>query len=799
MTKQTRLKELKKSLANLPESYSLTDLTNIFDGYQLLLATPCAELDPLYSEWKSLNTIYQQYIDWQNHNLQNMDFCVHEHKHKLKSAKKNVRNISTLTPDLQTEYEQLKQTIEPELLDLLNEFIATQTKQDKSQAQFINHDLKDQLGTIEEYRGLIETEINHISLEIARLALYTNDKQRKETVSLLQQLNIIIPSSCGLEELPALMTQVNEQLQITQKNESSLEEFHKQFAQQFSGKNAMLEIETLSCAKQKIDEDLQKLTTQISQIKLDDSAIRKVAAQFKDAPDKKILLEELQTKLTKHTSYINPYAWRTWLATHKDEFKREIAAQTLELQLTQLLATQDALNNKILDIDQQLAKQKSILDSINQLTSQTQTRIPVEIADLLSLSAVKLNTTSDLDLFNILTTQIKSINIQIAGIKNALGLLNKLTDIESAAFAIRQQVFSKLKVDCSTLITDSEAMILNKSQREQQLKLEELKIKLLSCKNYERSLKDLAERINHTQTESAPPNIKSKKKHDKQRVDEDTARANKINNLQASITTSITELKKTYVPEKKPENADKNQYPQLWNQIIQWDKKINTFSQNMSPELKAWYEKLFMVLKNEAKEEKTLLQSIQLLRDIHFELSYADTGVLSQVLGEYYFQHASPSTSYMDLLELKPALAIDKSPEDLPALTDKTMQKKMKKLYDHQQSLAPQFPKEAALLKQATINFHQMALNRENKKKLPESFSPTFYTNDPRYKCLEKHRGFGKAWEWLAELCTTLLNKMRSTPRSDYRNRFFFVPTQSCQLLNDTATALSPRTMKVNG
>ena len=767
MVNQTELKQLKKSLAMLQEPYSPASLITLFNEHQLFVSTQCEALDPLYSEWKPLNTLYNLCLTWQEHNAQRA--VLQEEDLKIKTTKKQTKQTSALLADLQNQYEQLKQKIEPEFQILLGEFNALRIKLTPATVPFIAPDLETQISTLTEYCTLLDTEINRISLDVTRLALHENDKQRQLIVSQLQKLTVIVPSSCGLEELPTLKAQVSEQLHDTQKKEQSLKDFDKQFAQYLS----------------------QKLTEQISQIKLDPTTVRKVTTQFNYASDKKALLDKLQTTLTKNNSYFSVKAWRGWVM--QNEFKHAIETQALELQLTQLLLARDDLNNTSLNIDRQLAKQKSILDSINPSTSQLAARIPAEIAALLSLNSDQVTTINDTVLLDKLIAQINALNTKSTESKKALELLTTLTNIENAALAINTKAFNKLKVNCRIPMSDAETLALRKLQDAQPLKQEKLEVSLLSCKQCIESLealKCLDERIASICTELNPLKIKGQKKRQEQRRAEEAELDDKITGLQTTINHEINAFKTTYIPEKQPAKKITSQYQPLWKQLNQWNAKIEPFSQNMSNEWQTWYKKLFEVLQEEATEETTLLQAIQLFRDIHFELSYTDTPVISQVLGEYYIQHANPRVSYKNLLNLKPALALVNNPEELASLSDKTMQKRMNTLYAHQQHLAPRFPKEAALLKQAALNFHQMALGCENKKGTANLVSPAFYT-DPRYQCLEKHRGLGRAWEWLAELCTKLLNKIRSTPSAtNYQHRFFFVPTQSCQLMKDTATAI---------
>lgn len=792
MKEKTQLNELKKLLAKHNAPYSINDLIELFNPYQLLLTEACAEADPLYSEWKILNTLYQQCLEWQIRQQQSED--IQHQKRPLKAVKKHVKQkTSPLLAQLQAEHEQLTRTIEPEFKMILKDYNALRQQKNPLSAVHVALDLENQRHILSDYCELLETAINDISFDLNRLALHTNQQQREVLVNQLKQDPIISPLSPDFQNLPLLKTQMNKQLNAGQEEARSLHRFHDHLATHLAQKKAIETLETLSNSQKKVNEDLQKITEQISTFKHQfESTIAPVTTKFDAALDKKAQLKQSQDALSQRTSYLNLFAWHEWITTPKEEFNKQIKSQTLEVQLMQLLATQDELNKQSDEINQKLTEQQANLDPINQ---SAHLEIPPAMVTLLALNPDEIKTINDIDLFDRVIAKIKSVNTQTTGHEQALTWLNQLIDLEKAALAIHQQAFSKLKVDCSTPLNDTEVLALKKSHDQQQLQRQLFTTRLQSCKDCETSLntlKQLSEKINRTRTELNSSSGKDQKKRRDQQLTLAECLSQQAQ-LESTITQSLTAFNRIYVPEAEPKNETQVLHPKLWEQLNQWNLKINKFSRKMSGELNIWYDRLFQALTSNATDETSLLQSIQLLHDIHFELNCTNQGTASQTLEEYCVQYANPSECYRELLHVKPALALIENAAQLPSLIDKTMQKRIENLYEHQRHLAPRFPKEAALLQQAAVNLHQIALNYENKKESVSGVNLTFYADDSRYQCLEKHRGFKKVWEWLAQLCTNLINKINNTPNSNYRNRFFFTPTQSHRLLHDAATTLNSK------
>ena len=715
---------------------------------------------------------------------------------------KKTKQPSELITHLQKQYHELEEAIEPKFQRL---FEAYNKARDPLSAQFTASDLPNKLSILEAYHAKLTDEAGQSTFNLARVAFFINEKQRQLLVNELQQLRVNVPSNHAVDTLPILEAEIHTELLSAQQKEKLLQNVNRQFSHHLAIENATFEIEALHAKKRQVEIDSQKITEQIAKIsadlqKMTEFAIttkealptpEAVTTAFDEAPNKMLLIAKLQAELTAQTSYLSLSAWSNW-ATQKKAFTGRIKAQTCALDLTQLLASNHDLNLKREALDAQLEKQKTILTSLEPRTFNGQIKLRTEILESLSLASTQDETLSDTQLFEKLSEQIASISREINRLEQALKLLNKMSNIEKTAFSIRIK-FPEISSENTTTKNDSEIQQLEKSQNEQADIKKNIRDKMDACEeciNSFNALQQLSKEI-ATQTEPSRPIKKSQKKRPQQALPEENKNPEPMPQEATSISNKLPEPTQSYPPAKEIIG----QHPKLWGQLNEWNDKISALSKNLPKPLLTWYENLFTAISNTVLEEAPLLQSIQLLRDIHFELHNPGQSNNHSVLFEYLRQNRNPATSYMNLLNLKPAVPIDKNPQELPPVTDKTIQKKIKSLYQHHQLLERQFPKEAALLKQATLNYHQMTLNYENKKQMPQLLGPVILTQDPRYHCLEKHRGFGKVWEWLAQWCTDLINKIKSRPNGDYRHRFFFVPTQSSQLLNDTANQISERVM----
>lgn len=218
-----------------------------------------------------------------------------------------------------------------------------------------------------------------------------------------------------------------------------------------------------------------------------------------------------------------------------------------------------------------------------------------------------------------------------------------------------------------------------------------------------------------------------------------------------------------------------DRYQKFQTQVNDLNKQITDREQfeSLSPELKAWYTNLFAQINALAFNDSQANKAIQLLHDIDFELLYETEN--DQVLAGY-------RQSYPDLqslLVIKPPV-----PLELPAQTTlpDRIQIQLDLLYDKAAVMTAQHPKQAALLEQLTQNLHHIALMDDPAEKLLAGESIQHQMEDPRYKTMLEHRGFGRVTEWLARLCTSVLKWFKGEDTSSYRDRFFYKETHSEQL-----------------
>lgn len=200
-----------------------------------------------------------------------------------------------------------------------------------------------------------------------------------------------------------------------------------------------------------------------------------------------------------------------------------------------------------------------------------------------------------------------------------------------------------------------------------------------------------------------------------------------------------------------------------------WITNSQTFNR-LSIQLQDWYKSLFNNPEIQNSVDMQSLKVIQLLRDIQFELSFGDSQLL-----EHYQQIGNLDA----LLNLKPAVPVTLlEQKQLP----QPIQVQLDRLYEKAQALSTQYPKQAALLRQATEHLNQVAMMEDPLEKSQAIASVEHQIDDPRYESLRSHRGFFKAVQWIAELCTSILRFFMGTNAGNYRDRFFFRPTVSEQL-----------------
>jgi hypothetical protein len=775
MDKQNPLKEIKESLAGLKEPYTLEKLSNIFIKYEQLFAESYSLQDTWYHEWQFFNDLYQYYRHWQNFNTKTIAFRKWEAK--LKARNKKEEEIMITLADLQVQFNQLNESIAAEFQTLLNAYNKDLIIQNPLFTPRNAHDLASQSTIIKEYHDLLLTNKDKFTYDNARLKLHNNEKERYEIVKHLQQYNIIVASSCSVEELNTLREKIIQQQQVMHKNKKIISDFHEQFTQYLSKKNVLLAVKDLCDKKQEIAEELSKIKNQLAEIEQK----QQLAIKSQEVPQATGFFDKLREDLVKPISYLNPISW-PWL-TEKG----------LRQQFEALIAKHQEICHQQDNINRELLKQNSILDSIsNQKIHDLTEQRPAEIMQILSLRSSEVILLDDNELFEKLIACIGTFESQIKKYENALKLLDKLSKIENETGVINQQFFSKIQIGTYSILDDEEAKNLAQSIMQQKQNMPTLEDHLLACTKFETSLHKLltlAQKIEETKKLlSAHP--KKNQKLSERRIEAEKERAAQIICLQETIANHISEFKKEYLQTQLTDTD--NQKSILVKQLNDWNERIAPLCKSLPHALRDWYTNLFLALQN-AASKTNLLQSIQLLRDIYFELTNINQDEVSQILWEYHFLCPSPSINFPNLLKLKPEVAIEDSNVPLPSLQNTQIQKKIDELYRHQQQRSTQFPKEAALLNQATWNLHQIALARENKvpgiKELQAS-QLNFYRDDPRYKCLEKHRGFGKIWEWLAELCITILRKLKNNCVADYQQSFFFIPTKSKQLLDSVEYSL---------
>ena len=429
-------------------------------------------------------------------------------------------------------------------------------------------------------------------------------------------------------------------------------------------------------------------------------------------------------------------------------------------------------------------KRAQVASVVNPEGAPCRPEIPAEIAPYLPNKTASDTPSDEAALLATLLTQTQAKTTALHTLEQTLLALNAIESLEKAALDIR------VKTANAKVPDDAEAINLQTSVEAQQEAQCALREQIQLCQTCHESLLQLKIDVAVIKEQETLLANQSKKKSQAARQAPQTS--HEVAHIQTTITDLVIDFKEKATRENQRIQPVNMATQALQTALTDWDILINRHlsPHTVSAEITAWYHTLFKQLQDHVSEEAPLLQAIQLLHAIHFELQHATKQADCVALKTYYTEYPSPQQSYLQLLQLKPALPLVEDQDHLLKVSNKKTQKKIDVLYQHQEKLQKKHPKAGMLLKQATITLHQFALAHEKSPSNTQASDLTFYLKDPYYRDLNNHRGFGKLREWLAEVCTAILNGLHITRNTDHRQRFFYSPTHSIQLLDATAPQL---------
>lgn len=737
--------------------------------------------------WKSdydripvLDNLNKNIIDTK-HNIQFTKNFIVEKKRQIAEINKILNDIFPIINDAYTQYE---------------------FEKDPLKAIVVASRLHERQLLVNEHLERLNTELSVLNAEECSLTLIANAQRCLEIKEQLKKMELTV-FSYTTTVLNRTLEDYAYQKQAYLKSLSDVNAMHANLSVSLTTEDIQNQVAEQEKQLNEINAQLEKLNEDITNDSIDKDKIANTVQLYYDADDKDVFMAMMTSEHQWNQSRFNPFSW--YRSTTNPDY-------TLKLdEHGELLNFLSLIHQKV----QAENRKKAILDKLEHAqqllgTTRTTQAQPSDTRQL-RLEAIALlrkiapdddiqENCSNIDIMSEMINKMSLLSSQMERYQQGIQLLNEYQRREQASMALRTK-YSILKNNESSM-NNKELLSLQESQSARRLKIESLTRIIEKCREYLNNavlLKDLE----HTNSNLAKTLNKQKenlsilRKKLKESTNESSEQIeSRLDNTLLNLDRELTEflqnrplgrdLNEVIEDTLEGDELETCQRPGSFSdQLNIWDEAITPL---LPPELSAWFSKLFETLKSHATEEKTCHQMAQLLRDIHFELQYPHPLGNFKVLWDYHRLCPNPETDYQALLALKLPLPLKLN---LKPILGKKLSNQMAALYQHQASLAEKYPREALLLEQATQNLHQVAnlIEQAIPGKMPENMQQSL--SDPRYENLQKHRGFLQVLEWLAQVCTSILGLGKNNEENSYRNRFFFIPTHSSVLLEETGNKLA--------
>ncbi|WED43144.1 hypothetical protein [Legionella cardiaca] len=792
-----KIKSLVKELASLSQPYNLESLALIFYNYKELFDNNVSPPEQLAPIWYSLRNVREQIVDWQH--LDSEQKAVAAVNSIIIKSDRQLDEIEKQIHKLKDEVLQQQGQINKCYPNLLEAYHACLMKQEPTIALGIPSDLRQQRYALDSYLEILQEQLKILELDSTRLSLSESLIKRKELIAQLKMLNIII------SENVSDATRIYDKLKIQREDlgilRLGLETVQRELADTISILDVQQEIENKTLLIDETNAELLSVTTKLKQSLLAPETRKTLENDYQLATDKQKLLEERQNALNWHNSSLNPYAWYEWRMN--PAFKTDRQQLQAEFHYLQLWHQQAQLTSESIHLNQQLASAQGFVKP--QLTtfkvSSDSCKLHERALQLLKEHNPMYASTNinNVALMTDILDSLDSIHKKNEVLEEALQILPTLIELDRTILELRTTHLLIVEID-NLILSPEELNKLRSSELTRQKDIQEQTEKINSCKTCIQSMDRLAD-LNKLAKElnESKRIIKAELKHNKAKqvnMPDCSSHDMKKNQTQHCISRQIATLE-TDLQEILTRQEESLSYTQEKNtkfkalityqdSLNAWNRRIRNISPAMTVEFEEWYQELFVALQVHMQNETQHNQACQLLRDIYFEIAHPQAN--DAVLSHYRALCPNPKSSWELLTSLKPAFATE--PHSLAEVKNPTLNNRLKALYQQQKLLAKNYPREAELLHQAICNLHQGCLMAEENPTHPVLKNLNFSLNDPRYEALHNHRGFFKICEWLAQLCLALLTIIHANQGKNYRQLFFFKPTHTSKLLNETTTEL---------
>lgn len=714
-----------------------------------------------------------------------------------KSNQSEIRQINESLKAHELGASQLKEQLEEPYQQLHSVYAKIQSQKEPLLALPVYTGLREREVLISRLEETLTKELNAIKFDDLKLILNKNWLRINDIQKQLKALHIDLISYRNIELLRGELENIQSQIAGQERYLQAFTRYSQHLKDSLSHQDLSSTISQLSNELEASRQTLREITNDIDQFDLSTDIKRDLKYLFDEAPDKENLLYIKSWQQVISTSKLNPLAWVNWFSNKNytqdvKSMEQHYAYLLLLFKRYKLLADIDLLEKKRGNAQAMLPE----APNEGQTASDSVKRSMIQLIQSYNTS-YSGEQCSSLELKQELDKLCLAASNHIARLGSGLKLVQELSHLlsENTRLRTHNNIVHGNELD----LTPTQIKRLTEETPDRKIRIQELIRQISLCKDYLVKMQHVS--LSDAQTMA----LNLRKINLKQRGKELRAELAKQplpkalmeehEQLETVLPLQWQQLKAllTEPDHEKDDPLIVVQHVPL-KQGIEYHQKLDVVHQQilaqlqgMEPGFKQWYQQLFIVLQSQANDKRHYYQAAQLLRDIHFELEYPDPINPYAVLQAYQRLAPSPEKDWDHLLNLKPAVpVVDKKPG---ALRSSSLNTRLDTLYTHQAGLKNKHPREAILLEQATLNLHQLAHLAEGDDKRDELQNTQACLADPRYDSLQKHRGFLKVVELIAQFITELI-RLVSRKADDYRHRFFFIPTCSSQLLQSTSSEL---------
>ncbi|KTD22671.1 effector protein A, substrate of the Dot/Icm secretion system [Legionella lansingensis] len=786
---------LMNKLSGLSQPYALENLILLFDGCNDIFLEDIKPPESLAPLWHALRNIRTQVLEWKRIETQQQEIVdleadiIRLNKDLLFLAEQMELHKSFIS-------EQQRQVNEvyPPLLQTYHRYLLDK---EPTIAVSTPSNLRQQKNLILAYLEVLKNQYKALDLKNISLKLAEALIARKRIVAQLKLLNVIVTENSSSYKIYEVLKRNREtlaQLKV------ELEKIQQELAESISLNEVQENIRNKTQVLRRIEAELLSLERKLTESSLTSDIKEKLKNEYLKATNKAKFVVDRENVVFWHGSLINPRAWYEWGTN--TEFKVKLEQLQAEEHYVRLLHQKE---EKILEhnnLNQQLKRNQGFIISPSLKSDTDHSKLNERAIQLLTQYDFRYKPISQnsVDLLSDVVDRIGPLSKKIDEFDTALRLLLEAIAIDEDVLELRTRY--ALLDDIDELIpTTEELKKLRDSDGERQKELLNLDEKIKSCEKCLINMDSISDySIQLKEGEKKKIHLTATLQHRKKLLAKNPDRNNyesKREQAQQLIRLQIASLNEILNDITSPQEETRDisdEIPTKFNLLItyqntltSWNRLISNANTLLPKELKEWYQELFIALQAHVRDETSYYQASHLLHDVLFEIQYPAEPEKFPVLAAYQKLCPNPHHSWQVLLNLKPPFY--SSNNKLPNPRNPILWSKLEELYQQQKILAEEYPREAELLHQAIHQIHQAALSIESSSQnvLPKNLN---LLHDPRYESLQNHRGFGKVWQWLAQLCAYILESITKRQDINYRQFFFFQRTQTSKLLEEATSQL---------